>query len=62
VFVQEETGRKVLNLSPWFAQGIAGMKNDEGDELLHRLAEHAVDTRRAYIHRWHDDDMVLWDN
>ncbi|MCU1456408.1 MAG: hypothetical protein JWL73_500 [Actinomycetia bacterium] len=62
VFVQAETGRKVLNLSPWFAQGIAGMENEEGDELLHRLAEHAVDTSRAYVHHWHDDDMVLWDN
>jgi taurine dioxygenase len=62
VFVQEETGRKVLNLSPWFAQGIEGMENDEGDQLLHHLAEHAVDTRRAYVHHWHDDDMVLWDN
>ena len=62
VFVQPETGRKVLNLSPWPAQGIEGMENDEGDELLHRLAEHLVDESRAYIHQWHDDDMVLWDN
>jgi taurine dioxygenase len=62
VFTQVETGRKVLNLSPWFAQGIEGMENDEGDALLHRLVDHVVDTSRAYLHHWTTDDMILWDN
>jgi taurine dioxygenase len=62
VFVQPETGRKVLNLSPWFAQGIEGMEADAGDDLLHRLVEHTLDARATYIHRWRATDMVLWDN
>ena len=62
VFVQPGTGRKVLNLSPWFAQGIEGMEDDEGDELLHRLVEHTLDPQRMYLHRWRPTDMVLWDN
>src|SRR5882762_6904843 len=27
VYVQEQTGRKVINVSPWFADGIEGMEN-----------------------------------
>jgi taurine dioxygenase len=62
VFTQPETGRKVLNLSPWFAQGIEGMEHDEGDDLLHRLVEHTLDSRGIYVHHWRMTDMVLWDN
>jgi taurine dioxygenase len=62
VFAQPETGRKVLNLSPWFAQGIEGMETEAGDALLHRLVEHTLDPRGTYIHRWCATDMVLWDN
>jgi taurine dioxygenase len=62
VFTQPETGRKVLNLSPWFAQGIEGMENDEGDALLHQLVEHTLDPSTMCIHRWRPTDMVLCDN
>jgi len=36
VFVQPETGRKVLHISPFFAMYIEGMENPEGDALLKR--------------------------
>jgi taurine dioxygenase len=62
VYTQRETGRKVLNLSPWFAVGIHGMENEEGSALLERVASYCVDSRRAYFHSWRIDDMVLWDN
>lgn len=62
VFVQPETGRKVLNLSPWFAQGIEHREDEEGDALLHALVDHVLDPTRSYIHQWRPDDMVLWDN
>lgn len=62
VYVQRETGRKVLNLSPWFAVGIAGMEDAEGDTLLEEVARHVVDASELYLHDWQHDDMVLWDN
>jgi taurine dioxygenase len=62
VYAQAETGRKVLNVSPWHADGIEGMENAEGDALLREVAAHATRTELAYFHRWAADDMVLWDN
>ncbi len=62
VYVQRETGRKVLNLSPWFAVGIAGMMTAEGDALLKEIARHMVDGADLYLHDWQLDDLVLWDN
>jgi taurine dioxygenase len=61
-YTQRETGRKVLNVSPWFALGIHGMENEAGDALLHRVVDHMSDERNAYYHRWGPTDMVLWDN
>jgi taurine dioxygenase len=62
VYEQPETGRRVLNVSPWFALGIEGMAGPEGDALLEEVVGHATDERRAYVHEWSPDDMVLFDN
>ena len=62
VYTQMETGRKVLNLSPWHAVGIEGMENEEGDRLLRRVVDCSIRPERAYFHEWEADDMVLWDN
>lgn len=62
VYEQPETGRKVLNFSPWFALGVDGMAQDEGDALLHEVTRYCLDERGAYHHQWSLDDMVLWDN
>jgi taurine dioxygenase len=62
VYVQAETGRKVLNVSPWFAQNIEGMDGPEGDALLQEVVSYCTDERYGYFHRWLPEDMVLWDN
>ena len=62
VFTQAETGRKVLNVSPGFAEGILEMGGPDGDALLREVIAHCTDPATAYIHQWRDDDMVLWDN
>lgn len=62
VYVQAETGRKVLNISPAFAVAVQGMENAAGDALLEHLVAFCEDPRRAYVHRWEARDMVLWDN
>jgi taurine dioxygenase len=62
VYVQNETGRKVLNISPWFATGIHEMPGAEGEVLLETVAQHIANENNAYFHHWQADDMVLWDN
>jgi taurine dioxygenase len=62
VYVQRETGRKVANVSPWFAEGIEGMENAAGDALLREVIDHITRPERAYFHRWTAGEMVLWDN
>ncbi len=62
VFRQPTTGRKVLNVSPWFALRIDGLGRDENDALLEEVVTHVVDERRAYFHHYAPDDLVLWDN
>lgn len=62
VYTQKETGRKVLNISPWFADGIEGMENDEGDSLLTEVIDYCIRPELSYFHQWQMGDMVLWDN
>jgi len=62
VFQQPETGRRVLNFSPWFSVRAHEMDRQSGDALLHQLGDHCVSCPGAYFHSWRPDDMVLWDN
>lgn len=62
VFTQEETGRKVLNVSPWFATGIKELPGDEGSELLEEIIGYSLEPRVIYEHNWKMNQMVLWDN
>ena len=62
VYQQPETGRKVLNVSSWFACGIYEIPGAEGDALLEQVVQCAVDENYAYYHAWRGDEMVLWDN
>ena len=62
VFSQPETGRKVLNVSPGFAEGVFEMGGPSGDALLKEVISYSVDPQQTYFHTWQNDDMVLWDN
>src|SRR5271168_858738 len=62
VYVQPETGRKVLNVSPTSAIGIHEMPNSDGDALLEEVLSYAINPARAYWHDWQENDLVLWDN
>jgi|GEM_PF-6107221 len=59
IFTQRETGRKLLNLSPLFADSILGMDRAEGDDQLRWLANHITVKARAYDHDWQEGDMIL---
>ena len=62
VYRQDETGRPVLNISPWFAAGIYELGGPEGEALLGEVVDHCIRGEQAYFHDWLPSDMVLWDN
>jgi taurine dioxygenase len=62
VYRQAETGKKILHVSPWFADGIEGMENAEGDALLRQVIAYVIRPELMYVHEWQAGDMVLWDN
>lgn len=62
VFTQAETGRKVLNVSPGFADGIFELGGPVGEALLAEVIDYAIDPVGTYFHDWKEGDMVLWDN
>lgn len=59
---QRKTGEKVLHVSPWQADGIAGMEGPEGDALLEELIQQMYKVMQPYWHDWGENQMVIWDN
>jgi taurine dioxygenase len=57
-----ETGRKALYLNPIRTEGIVGMAEEEGLQLLADLLVHATRPQYEYRHRWQSGDLVMWDN
>jgi taurine dioxygenase len=62
VITQQETGRRVLKLSPMHSRYVLGMDRAESDALLTELAAHLCDETHAYWHEWQANDIVAWDN
>jgi alpha-ketoglutarate-dependent 2,4-dichlorophenoxyacetate dioxygenase len=44
------------------ASHIIGMPFEEGKALLAELIEFATQPQFVYRHKWHVDDLVIWDN
>lgn len=61
VSTQPDTGRKVLNISPFGALYILNHDDEAGHVLLSRLVDHLVSCP-SYYHRWQPSEMLLWDN
>jgi taurine dioxygenase len=59
-----QSGEKVLHVSPWMAEGMAGHADLEGDRLLEAVCQEILwlGKLRAYVHVWKTTDMLVWDN
>jgi len=58
-----ETGKQALYLSPRFTIGIEGMDDQESQPLLDEVFRHMFSNKEwHYTHKWHDGDLVFWDN
>ncbi|HEX7953689.1 MAG TPA: TauD/TfdA family dioxygenase [Burkholderiales bacterium] len=55
------TGRKSLYLSAHIGS-IVGWPVPEARDLIRDLTEHATQRQFVYAHRWHQYDLVIWDN
>jgi taurine dioxygenase len=62
VYVHPENGLPVLNISPSSAKAIIGLPADEAEELRAWLIAYACNEDEAYVHKWEEGDVVLWDN
>jgi len=57
-----ETGKKALFVTQAFVERIEGLSDKESGEILIKLYSHASHERFRYEHKWHNGDMVVWDN
>ena len=62
IITQQETGRKVLKLSPMHARYILGMDWEKSYALLRDVAVHLTNPDHAYFHSWQKNDLLIWDN
>jgi taurine dioxygenase len=56
------TRRKVLYANPGYTVRINELPEDESDQVLERLFAHQVEDRFRYTFRWHEGDVLMWDN
>lgn len=57
-----ETGRQALYVSPRFTLRIDGMDAGASETLLSKLFAVMRDKRFLWRYKWHDHDLVMWDN
>ena len=56
------TGAKSLYVCPAVISHIEGLDETEGQALIETLTAHIAQPRFVYVHRWHQGDLVMWDN
>ncbi len=56
------TGAKSLYVCPAVISHIEGVTPEDSATLIEDLAAHITQPRFVYTHRWHQGDLVMWDN
>lgn len=62
VRVHPDTGRRSLYVSEAVTSHFLGMTRDESGGLLEHLFRHSTRPEFTYRHRWHVNDVAIWDN
>ena len=57
-----DSGRAALYLNTGRMEGIEGLDDEAGYDLIEQLYTHATQPRYEYRHRWQVGDLVIWDN
>ncbi len=56
------TGRRVLYANPGYTIRIDGWAERESQEMLEFLFAHQVQASYRYLHRWTENDVLIWDD
>jgi taurine dioxygenase len=59
--VHPETGRKALYIGEK-VKCLEGLTPEESQPIIDYLVRHATRPQFVYRHRWHTDDLLIWDN
>ncbi|MDA0304671.1 MAG: TauD/TfdA family dioxygenase [Proteobacteria bacterium] len=57
-----ETGKKAIYVNEGFTQRVNGLGDNAGRALLEKLFAHSTQEQFVYRHKWHQGDVVMWDN
>lgn len=55
-------GTKSLYFSPGHTRCVEGWSEEESQELIEELLQHATAPDLVYEHRWKVGDVLMWDN
>ncbi len=56
------TGRKLLYANPGYTIRIDGWDPAESDAMLEFLFQHQLQPHYRYVHRWTENDVLIWDD
>ncbi|MBR0653187.1 TauD/TfdA family dioxygenase [Roseomonas terrae] len=56
------SGRRIIYVNPGFTDFINGVERAESDAILTELFTHIMRPEYRYVHRWQQDDLLIWDH
>lgn len=56
------TGRRVLYANPGYTIRLDGWSERESEAMLAYLFEHQLQPKYRYLHRWTENDVLVWDD
>jgi taurine dioxygenase len=62
VAVHPETGRELIGVNGVYVKHLDGWTAEESAPLLSFLYDRVGAVENTYRHRWHDGDLLVWDN
>lgn len=62
IIAHPETGKPILYISELQTARIDGYPPHDSDTLIAELFKHLYAVNNVYEHRWHNGDLVIWDN
>jgi alpha-ketoglutarate-dependent taurine dioxygenase len=62
VRVHPDSGERSLFVSPAHTVRIVGLPLEQSDALLDELLAHTLGRGRSFEYKWHNGDVLMWDN
>lgn len=62
LYVNPHNGRTCIWVNAMQTARLIGMEWENSRELLHQVYDHLYAPANIYEHRWHNGDLIIWDN